>query len=179
MPDPELAHRNTMAATRAGKAVRYLTFRLATEAYGIEILKVQEIVGLQPITFVPRTPDFIRGVINLRGKILPVVDLKRRFAMRTTRDTGRTCIVIMRVEDSDRRRTFGILVDDVPAVVAMNPDEIGPPPEFGANIDLSYLVGVSKNREQLIMLLDIDKILSAGEMDRIENTSELEASTGR
>lgn len=157
---------------QAGKAERYLTFRLKGEEYAVPILKVHEIIGQMEATYVPRTPEFVRGVINLRGKIIPVIDLKVRFGMQAASDTDRTCIIVLQIERSDRSPlTMGVLVDDVPEVLGIGVDSIGPAPEFGTNVDMSYLLGVGRINKRVIMLLDIDKILSGSEMKIVEESA--------
>lgn len=166
------ARQKGLPAMHSDKAGRYCTFKLANEEYAVEILKVQEIIGRMGTTYVPKTPDFVRGVINLRGRIIPVVDLKVRFGMEATEDTERTCIVVVQVAGADRDMTMGILVDDVPEVLGIGAEEIGPAPEFGADVDVAYLLGVGRVQERVILLLDIDRVLSSGEMKLVERTSQ-------
>ena len=136
---------------RAGK---YLEFFLASEEYGVEILKVQEIIGRMPITPVPLASDCIRGVINLRGKIHPVMDLKVKFGMDRTEITDQTCIVVIKTAE----RMMGILVDRVLEVVNVLPGEIENTPSFGADVNSDYLLGVGKSGDRVRLLLDIDKV---------------------
>jgi len=157
---------------QVGKAERYLTFKLREEEYAVPILKINEIIGKMEVTYVPRTPDFVRGVINLRGKIIPVIDLKIKFGMHAAQDTERTCIIVLQIERMDKPSlTMGVLVDDVPEVTGIGEEHIGPPPEFGTNVDMSYLLGVGRINKRVIMLLDIDKILSGTEMKLVMETA--------
>ncbi len=146
------------------KAGKYLTFRLGTEAYGIEILKVQEIIGIMAITRVPRTPDFIRGVINLRGKVIPVVDLRRKFGMEAVPDTGRTCVIVVRIYQNDSPVTTGLIVDEVSEVLDIRSDQIEDSPSFGENVNTDYILGMGKCGPKVVMLLDIDWVLSREEV---------------
>lgn len=140
------------AVTLAGK---FLTFFLDEEEYGLEILKVHEIMGMLPITRVPRTPEAVRGVINLRGKVIPIVDLRVRFRM-PGEDVAETCIIVVQV----RGALIGVVVDRVSDVIAIAADDIEPPPEFGADVDTRYLLGLAKAGERVRLLLDIDRVLS-------------------
>jgi purine-binding chemotaxis protein CheW len=142
--------------SRAGK---YLTFFLANEEYGVEILKVQEIIGRMPITPVPMTSKYIRGVINLRGKIHPIMDLKVKFGMAPTAMTDETCIIVIKTE----KVMTGILVDKVSEVVNVTSEDIEDTPSFGTDINSDYLLGVSKTGGRISLLLDIEKILTASD----------------
>ncbi len=142
---------------RGGK---YLTFKLGEEEYGLEILKVQEIIKTMDITAVPRTPDFVRGVINLRGKVIPVVDIRQRFGMQTVADTEKTCIIVVQVVKEDASVTMGIVVDEVSEVLDIADQDIEPPPEMGANVDARFILGMAKSRNAVKILLDIDKVMS-------------------
>jgi purine-binding chemotaxis protein CheW len=156
-------------AERAGK---FLTFRLEEEEYGLEILKVQEIIGMMKITHVPKTPDFVRGVINLRGKVIPVVDLRRKFDMTSKEDTERTCIIVVQVEKAGVLLTIGLLVDEVSEVMNVTATQIEPPPSFGSAVDTSFIFGMGKVGEKVVILLDVDKVLSTAEIEEILETEE-------
>jgi purine-binding chemotaxis protein CheW len=140
---------------RAGK---YLTFELAGELYGLEILRVQEIIGVMSITRVPKSPDFIRGVLDLRGKVIPVVDLRMKFGLSRCADTERTCIVIMQVRATNL--TVGIVVDEVREVVEIAAGQIEPAPSFGAAAETDFITGIGKVSQKVVMLLDLDRALS-------------------
>ena len=143
-----------------GRAGKYLTFKLAEEEYGLEILKVREIIGLMDITSVPRTPGFIRGVINLRGKVIPVVDLRTKFGMETHQDTDETCIIVVDVASDENADMMGILVDTVSEVLDIAVSEIEDTPTFGASVDMDFILGIGKVNGQVKILLDIDKVLT-------------------
>jgi purine-binding chemotaxis protein CheW len=145
------------ASTKAGK---YLTFVLADEEYGLEILKVREIIGLMPITAVPRTPEFVKGVINLRGKVIPVVDLRLKFSMVEAEHTEETCIIVVDVG----RVEMGIIVDKVSEVLDIDPEEIEDTPSFGTSVDTDFILGMGKANNKVTILLDISKVLTAADV---------------
>ncbi len=150
-------------------AGKYLTFRLSAEEYGLEILKVREIIGLMEITSVPRTPHHIRGVINLRGKVIPVVDLKCKFDMGDTEDTDETCVVVVEAACVDRGSTqMGILVDAVSEVLDIQESQIEDAPAFGTGVDTHFILGMGKVNNAVKILLDIDAVLSNTDMAVIE-----------
>jgi len=154
------------AAALPGK---YLTFSLAEENYGLEILKVQEIVGLLPVTRVPRMPSFVAGVVNLRGRVIPVVDLRLAFGLPEADMDERTCIIVVSVERAaGESAVMGVLVDEVSDVAALAADAIEATPEFGAAIDTSFIKGVGRAEERVLLLLDIDKALSESEIRSLE-----------
>jgi len=165
----------TVQATQAEKC---LTFTLADEVYGIGILKVQEIIGIMPVTRVPRTPAFVRGVINLRGKVIPVVDLRLKFGLATTPDTERTCIIVVQVAGEGRQMTTGVLVDEVSEVMDIPGDRIEPTPDFGAGVDTAYLKGIGKIDRQVILLLDIDAVLSDDQIVLLQDVAAQEQVDG-
>jgi len=138
------------------KGGKFLTFFLGEEEYGLEILKVQEINGMMPVTRVPRVPDYVRGVINLRGKIIPVIDLRLKFGMDPVGETEETCIIVVH---SGGVQT-GIIVDRVSEVMDISGDEIEEAPSFGVDIDTDYILGMAKSDGRVKILLDIDKILA-------------------
>ena len=145
--------------TRA-KAGKYLTFKLASEEYGLEILKVQEIIGMMSITKVPKMPSFIRGIINLRGKLIPVINMREKFLLEALADTEKTCIIVVQIADKDSAITIGILVDEVSEVLDIIQNNIEPPPSFGSNVDTNFILGIGKVGDKVKILLDIDKILT-------------------
>ncbi len=141
-------------------AGKYLTFFLAEEEYSLEILKVREIIGLMAITPVPRTPSYIRGVINLRGKVIPVVDLRLKFGMDATMDTEETCIIVVDVSRDGHEIQMGILVDRVSEVMDIKAEEIEDTPAFGsASIDTDFILGMAKTEGSVKILLAIEKVL--------------------
>jgi purine-binding chemotaxis protein CheW len=147
---------------------KYLTFQLGHEVYGLEILKVQEIIKMLDITKVPRTPAFVRGVINLRGKVIPVVDIRLKFGMEQIDTTEKTCIIVVQVTRDGEILTIGIIVDEVSEVSDIAGGDIEPPPSFGTTIDTNFILGMAKSGNRVRILLDIDKILSTGEIESID-----------
>ena len=150
--------------SRVGK---YLTFFLASEEYGVEILKVQEIIGRMPITPVPLTSKYIRGVINLRGKIHPIMDLKIKFGMDETQMTDETCIIVIKTSTL----MMGILVDKVSEVVNVGSGDIEDTPSFGAEVNTEYLLGVGKAGGRVRLLLDIEKIITASDVIKMKKAA--------
>ena len=147
----------TSMVNREGK---YLTFSLAKEEYGIGILKIKEIIGLMPITTVPRTPRYVKGVINLRGKVIPVVDLRLKFEMEEIAYTERTCIIVVETEGDASSLLIGIVVDSVSEVLSMKANDIEDTPALGSSLDTDYILGMAKMNGSVKILLDIDKVLS-------------------
>jgi len=158
--------------TGLGKTMegKYLTFALAQEEYGIGILTVREIIGLMPIRTVPQTPAFVKGVINLRGKVIPVVDLRLKFGMEEIEHTERTSIIVVDVglgsspQQPMHTMHIGIVVDYVSEVINIKADEIEAPPAFGAELNTEYILGMAKVNQSVKILLDINRILGAEEM---------------
>jgi purine-binding chemotaxis protein CheW len=138
---------------------KYLTFSLAKEEYGLGILKVKEIIGMMPITTVPRTPGFIKGVINLRGKVIPVIDLRLKFAMEEIAYTDRTCIIVVEARGQAGPVLIGIVVDAVAEVIHIKAADIEEPPALGARLATDYILGMAKMHGGVKILLDIDKAL--------------------
>jgi purine-binding chemotaxis protein CheW len=149
-----------------GEMAKFLTFRLAEEHYGLEILKVKEIIGLLKITRVPRTPEYIRGVINLRGKVLPVMDLRLRFEMGAVEDTEETCIIVV---DPSRagNALMGFLVDSVSEVLDINTLDIEDTQDLGENVKTEFIRGLGKSREKVILLLDIQAVLDSADFEKV------------
>jgi purine-binding chemotaxis protein CheW len=131
---------------------------------------VKEIIGLTRITRVPRTPQFIRGVINLRGKVIPVMDLRLRFGIDQAEDTAETCIIVVEVSFQNRALLIGVLVDSVSEVRDITQSNIEETPEFGTNVDTSFILGMGKSQEKVIILLDIDRVISFEELAQIESS---------
>ena len=156
-----LNHVVQRAAEREGK---YLTFSLDREEYGIGILKVKEIIGMMRITPVPQTPEYVKGVINLRGKVIPVIDLRTRFGMSHSEYTDRTCIVVVEIDAATGRLHIGIVVDSVSEVLNIKGSDIEETPEFGTTLNTDYILGMAKTAGSVKILLDIDRVLSADEV---------------
>lgn len=139
---------------------KYLTFRLSDQEYGVEILKVREIIGLMDITIVPRTPNFIRGVINLRGKIIPVIDLRVKFGMCAVADTDLSCIIVVDVDTGDQSVQTGLLVDTVCEVLDIGGSNIEPTPAFGGDVQTNFILGMARIEEDVKILLNIEDVLN-------------------
>jgi purine-binding chemotaxis protein CheW len=144
---------------------KFLTFFLAGEEYGLEILKVHEIIGMMPITSVPRTPKYVKGVINLRGKVIPVVDLRLKFGMESKEQTAETCVIVVQANSIET----GIVVDNVSEVLDIVSEDIEDAPSFGATVNSDYILGIGKSEGRVKLLLDIDSVLS------MEDVAELTA----
>jgi purine-binding chemotaxis protein CheW len=164
--EPEEATNATSVAPREGK---YLTFALAEEGYGIGILKVREIIGMLPITSVPRTPPFVKGVINLRGKVIPVVDLRLKFSMSEMTYSERTSIIVVEVKALSGNVQIGIVVDAVSEVVNIRAEDIEDTPAFGTRLDTEYILGMAKTGGSVKILLDIDHVLRKSELTELES----------
>lgn len=154
--------------TRAGK---YLTFDLKGEIYGVGILKVQEIIGMMSVTRIPRTPDFIRGVINLRGKVIPVIDLRLKFGMEAKEDTERTCIIVVQFQGPTDRMTMGVIVDEVSEVINIEGAQIEDAPSFGAGVNTDFILGIGKINQKVVILIDVDQVLSLGEAALVDEVA--------
>jgi purine-binding chemotaxis protein CheW len=154
----------------ADLAGKYLTFNLGDEQYGLEILKVQEIIGMQSITKIPRTPDYVKGVINLRGKVIPVIDLRLKFEIEEKEFTRKTCIIVVQVTRDDHKLIMGIIVDEVSEVLDITGDKIEAPPSMGTKLETQFILGMAKTELAVKILLDIDNVLSAKELAGITRT---------
>jgi len=154
------------ARAHAGK---YITFTLAGEDYGLYILSVKEIIGMMSITRVPRTPEFVRGVINLRGKVHPVIDLRKRFGLEQRDDDARTPIIIVEISHKGGSQFLGIVVDSVSEVINLDDSMIEDTPAFGVDLDTDFILGIAKVNQKVITLLDIDKILTSRQLVMIQN----------
>lgn len=155
-------------SNREGK---YLTFSLADEEYGIGILKVKEIIGMMPVTSVPQTPEFVKGVINLRGKVIPVMDLRLRFGMEAIDYTDRTCIIVVEIAGPAGAVMIGIVVDAVSEVLNIKGEDIADTPAFGTKLDTDYILGMAKMEGGVKILLDIDRVLNAEEITFLEKAA--------
>jgi purine-binding chemotaxis protein CheW len=149
--------------TYSSEDQQYLTFNLADEYYGVDILKVQEIKGYTNVTRIPNTPDYLKGVLNLRGTIVPIVDLRMKFGMGTTDPTPFTVMVVVNV----RNRIMGFMVDAVSDVLDLNARNIQPPPELGSAVDITFVAGIGNANDRLVTLLDIDRVLTEEEVKTV------------
>lgn len=152
----------------AKESSKFLTFDLGEESYAIPILNIKEIIGMMDITRVPRLPNFIKGVLNLRGKIIPVIDLRLKFGLDSRDYDDRTSIIVVELMTTDVVLTSGIVVDKVNEVLDIDTSEIEPPPKYGADVDQAFLTGIGKVKDSVIMLLDVAKILSTDEIKILE-----------
>ncbi len=153
------------------KTGKYLTFSLSEEEYGIGILKVKEIIGMMSITSVPRTPEFVKGVINLRGKVIPVMDLRLKFAMEPIAYSDRTCIIVVETASDSGTVLIGIVVDAVSEVLNIKEAEIEESPSFGTTLNTGYILGMAKIGGGVKILLDIDKVLNTKGIQALEKTA--------
>lgn len=158
-------------------AGKYMTFKLGPDEYGVDILKVREIIGLLEITRVPRTPPYIRGVINLRGKVIPVLDLGKRFDMGPVQTTGHSVIIVVQCQTEAQEVTMGVLVDEVLEVLNIEPHQIGHPPDFSSagGLDSKLLRGVGRLDKRIIFLLDVDRVVITSETSEITSRATVPA----
>ena len=154
--------------TKAGK---YLMFSLAEDDYGITILKVREIIGMLAISAVPHTPEHVKGVINLRGKVIPVTDLRLKFGIEAIDYDERTCIIVVEIEGTAGKIPIGVVVDSVSEVMNINAEEIEDAPSFGAKMDTEYILSIAKMDGGVKILLDIDKVLNAQEIEMMQTAA--------
>jgi purine-binding chemotaxis protein CheW len=161
-------HATKAMIDREGK---YLTFTLDNEEYGISILKIKEIIGMMPITTVPQTPEFVKGVINLRGKVIPVVDLRLRFGMTSIDYNERTCIIVVEIEGPAGTVMIGIVVDAVSEVLNIKAEEMEDTPTFGTTLETDYILGMAKMEGGVKILLDIDRVLNKDEIAVLEKAA--------
>jgi purine-binding chemotaxis protein CheW len=167
--DPSVFQEHLSAmADRQGK---YLTFTLAGEEYGIGILKIKEIIGMMAITSVPQTPKFVKGVINLRGKVIPVVDLRLRFAMDAIDYNERTCIIVVEIGGRGTDFVIGIVVDSVSEVLNIKSEDIEDTPTFGTRLNTDYILGMAKMEGKVKILLDIDAVLSRDDIHLLQKAA--------
>jgi purine-binding chemotaxis protein CheW len=153
-----------------GREGKYLTFTLAGEEYGIGILKVKEIIGIIAITAVPQTPPYVKGVINLRGKVIPVIDLRLKFGMPAMEYTERTCIIVIEISKDSSHVLIGILVDSVSEVLNIKGTDIEDTPNFGSRLNTDFILGMAKAGGGIKILLDIDRVMNEAEVAALEKT---------
>ncbi len=164
MAEAAIAELKQDATKKDGK---YLTFSLGAEEFGLEILKVREIIGYIEVTAVPQTPHHVRGVINLRGQVIPVVDLRAKFGMETAEVTEQSCIIVVEIAQGNRTCSMGIIVDRVQEVLDIVGDSIEDAPQFGASVNTDFILGMGKVGNSVKILLDIDKVLAGDELGSI------------
>ncbi len=157
-----------MAVAEISETRQYLTFKLMDEVYAVDVEKVREILELTTITKVPQTPEYMHGVINLRGSVVPVMDMRRKFGLPESEKTVNTCIIVVEVLHEDEIVIIGALADSVQEVFELEPEQIEPPPHIGVNINQNIILGMGKSDGQFIMILDIDKIFNCDELNLTE-----------
>jgi len=166
------SERNQPETTYGSEVEQLLTFELDDEVFAIEIARVREVLEYTQLTRVPRTPDFLRGVINLRGNVLPVVDLRRMFSMGSTEASVDACIIIVEVEMDGEEMILGILADSVQEVLELPRSQIEKPPKFGARLDNRFLKGMGRREDHLLMILGIDEVFSSGDLCAVKEAAE-------
>ena len=164
-----------MSVTEITETRQYLTFKLGDEVFATDVAKVREVLDFTTITKIPRTPDFMSGVINLRGNVVPVVDLRLCFEMSRTEKTVNTCVVVVEMLLDGDPTVIGALADSVEEVIDLEPDQIQPAPKIGTQIRTDFIKGMGKRDGQFIMILDIDRIISAEELSAVRGTEKLPA----
>jgi len=163
------------ANEQAATTWQYLTFRLGAESFGIDVLKVREILDLISVTKVPRAPEYMLGVINLRGSVVPVVDLRKRFGIESGARTKDNCIIVLEIAFGEELAKVGIIGDMVEEVVDLKSEQVEPPPKLGSQLRTDFIVGMGKQGDDFIILLDIDKIFSAEELSLVQEAGESES----
>jgi purine-binding chemotaxis protein CheW len=161
-----------MAISTIKETTQFLTFKLAEEIYALDIGKVREVLDFTTVTKVPRTPDFMRGVINLRGSVVPVVDLRLKFGMTRTESSVNTCIIITEVTVDGDATILGALADSVQEVLDLAPGEILAPPKIGTKLRTKFISGMGKREDRFIIILDIDRVFSADELAIVQDVPE-------
>lgn len=147
---------------------QYLTFNLDKELYTVDVSRAQEVLEFKSITRVPQTPEFMRGVINLRGSVVPVVDLRLKFGMSATENTVDTCIIVVELDLEGENTVLGVLADSVQEVIDLNPDEIEPPPRIGSSIKTDFIVGMGKRDSKFVIILNFDRVFSIEELESVK-----------
>ena len=153
-----------MSAAGITEMTQYLTFKLADETFALDVAKVREILEYPDITKVPQTPDFMRGVTNLRGSVVPVIDLRLKFGMSATEQTINTCVIVLEVQLEDKIIVIGSLADSVQEVIEMEPEQIESVPHIGTRINTDFIKGMGKHDGRFVMILDIDRVFTADDL---------------
>lgn len=161
-----------MSVTGITETTQYLTFKLGEEVFALDISKVREVLDFTAITKVPRTPEFMRGVINLRGNVVPVVDMRLKFGMTMTEKTVNTCIIIVEISLDGDKTILGALADAVQEVLDLEPDKIEPAPKIGTRLRTEFIRGMGKRDDQFIIILDIDKVFSVDELSIVQDAGQ-------
>jgi purine-binding chemotaxis protein CheW len=158
----------------AATAAQYLTFRIGEETFAVDVVQVQEVLELLPITRIPKAPGFMRGVVNVRGRVVPVVDLRRKFELEDAEFTVDTCIVVLEISLDAETVVLGALVDSVQEVIELQAEQIEPAPRMGTTLDTEFIRGIGTKDELFIIILDTNKILSSDELDMVQETGSAE-----
>ena len=161
-----------MSLTEIIETTQYLTYKLENEIFALDISKVREVLDFTKVTKVPRTPEFMRGVINLRGSVVPVVDMRLKFGMTKTGKTVNTCIIIVEIALDGDTTVLGALADSVQEVIELEPNQIEPAPKIGTRLKTEFIRGMGKRNDNFIIILDIDRVFSADELDIVQEVSE-------
>jgi purine-binding chemotaxis protein CheW len=162
-----------MGAMGITETTQYLTFRLDEEVFALDIAQVREVLDYTNITRVPRTPEFMRGVINLRGSVVPVVDMRLKFGMTKTEQTVNTCIIIAEISIDGDTTVLGALADSVQEVIELSAEQIEPAPRIGTRLRTEFIRGMGKRDEEFVIILDIDRIFSADELSLVQDAEKL------
>lgn len=160
-----------MAVAEMTQTTQYLTFKLAEEVFALDISKVREVLDFTTVTGVPRTPEFMRGVINLRGSVVPVVDLRLKFGMARTDNSVNTCVIITEVTVDGDTTVLGALADSVQEVLEMEPGSIAPAPRIGTKLNTAFIKGMGKRDDRFVIILDIDRVFSCDELALVQATA--------
>jgi purine-binding chemotaxis protein CheW len=160
-----------MSTTEITETTQYLTFKLADEVFAVDVAKVREILDYTPATKVPGTSDFMQGVINVRGNVVPVVDMRLKFGLSATEKTVNTCIVVMEITVEEDKTVLGAMVDSVQEVFELEVSQIEPPPRIGTRCRAEFIKGIGKRNNELIIILDIDRVFSAAELSIVKESA--------
>ena len=163
-----------MSTNDINRTNQYLTFSLSDELYALEVSKVKEVLEYQPITRVPKTPEYMRGVINVRGGIVPIVDLRLKFNLPTRERTVDTCIIVLEISLNSETITVGTIADNVHEVIQLQPEDIEPTPRIGTRLDTDFIEGIGKSNDRFLVILNIDKILTAEEISSMADQAHTE-----
>ncbi len=163
----------SIAPSVVTESAQYLTFKLDDEVFALDISQVREVLDFTSLTRVPRTPDFMRGVINLRGSVVPVVDMRLKFGMSKTEQTVNTCIIIVEINLDGEKLILGALADSVQEVIDLEPDQIEPAPRIGTRLNTEFIKGMGKRDDQFVIILEIDRIFSACELSSVNGLNDI------
>jgi len=160
-----------MSAAEAAVSTQYLTFKLGDETFALDVAEVREILDFTSVTKVPRTPSFMRGVINLRGSVVPVMDLRLKFGMSATEQTVNSCIIVVEMSMEGDTVVIGVLADAVQEVIDLEPEQIEPAPRIGTKLNMEFILGMGKHNGAFMMILDIDKIFESSDIEMQETSA--------